>query len=689
MHTLESSLITGKWDPKLSELESCPPAAELAKDAIDGEFRKVLTSPLAKIFFRASELQDKSYEESFSWSLPSVTDEADKERIQVILAVACLHAFIQANWTGPDLNIKPSEVIVDVKNPTLMADEVLHVKAIAELAYGGEPAYHLAQHVAFLRLSQLIFALPYEHCISVPWWRLRTSIIHQQLLDEAVPLPPDALDSLEFLLQTVLGDRDLAGRLQLEQGRLEHIYSHDKFASEKFLLAARATGLQYELTGALGRRTKFQQKDLSQLVLLAESRKRDGFSAEDVPSLADQSRTPVNRPITTHSNLPVSLELNDDTLLEQTEFTSSPLSTTGQLNHLDPVSQPPLYPLDQCILLSLCLNVRNTSPSHGLTSEQMSPYVARVISHPENWSVHTMALLLRSRLESTRTRTVERSVFQLQAIIDQMPTADSSLPERLLYFHSIPLPSKWEMEHELASRFLTLGVVKSALEIFERLEMWEQVVKCWQSMERADRAIAIVRDLLEGRKEEAENVILRGKKLPSSRYGKLDCMRQAKLWCLLGDLEPDNAVKHYERAWTLSNETSGRAMRSLGGYYFTRGEYEKAVPCLQRAVNINPLMSRSWFILGCAHVRLENWEGARDSFSRCVSIDDEDGESWNNLASMYLRLDSSKNAGLDLDDVSETNLSYPVRTQFFLVARKAISLARLLRFQTKCWHSVL
>ncbi|KAG2141633.1 hypothetical protein BD769DRAFT_1691401 [Suillus cothurnatus] len=649
MDALESSLLSGQWDSKLhTELESRPATAMLAKDVIDGKFREVLTSPWAQAFFRASRLQDKSYEESFSWKLPSVTDEAEKEFIQLILAVASLHAFIQANWTGPDLNIKPSEVIVNVTNPTLISDEVLNMKAVTELAYGGEPAYHLAQHTSFLRLAQLIFALPYRHCISVCWWRLRTTIIHEQLLDEAVPFPMDAHDSLGSLLQTLTGDtgdRDLAARLQLEQGRLEHIFCHDKAASDRFVQAARATGLQYELTGALGRRTKFQQNDLSQLVLLAESRKRDDSPAEAVPEdLADQSRTPVNVSNMSYSNLPVTLELNDDTLLEQTMFTSSaPSSITSQLSHLDPVSQPSLHPLDQCILLSLCLNVRNTSPSHGLTSEQMSPYVARVISHPKNWSVHTMALLLRSRLESARTRTVERSVLQLQALVDQMPTADSPLPERLLYFHSIPLPSKWEMERELALRFLTLGVVKSALEIFERLEMWEEVVKCWQSMEMTDKAVAVVRDLLEGRKEEAESVISRGKDLPSPRRGKLDSARQAKLWCLLGDLEPDSAVEHYGRAWALSKETSGRAMRSLGGYYFARGEFEKAIPCLQCAVKINPLLSRSWFILGCAYIRLENWEGARDSFSRCVSIDDEDGESWNNLASMYLRLDSSQN----------------------------------------------
>lgn len=239
MDALESSLLNGQWDSKLlTELESRPATATLAKDVIDGKFREVLTSPLAREFFRASGLQDKSYEESFPWKLPSVTDEGEKEFIQVILAVASLHAFIQANWTGPDLNVKPSEVIVDMMNSTLISDEVLDMKAVTELAYGGEPAYHLAQHTTFLRLAQLIFALPYHHCISVCWWRLRTTIIREQLLDEAVPLPTDAHDSLGSLLQTLTGDtgdRDLAGRLQLEQGRLEHIFCHDKAASDRFV----------------------------------------------------------------------------------------------------------------------------------------------------------------------------------------------------------------------------------------------------------------------------------------------------------------------------------------------------------------------------------------------------------------------------------------------------------------------
>jgi len=473
--------------------------------------------------------------------------------------------------------------------------------------------------------------LEYQHCRSVRWWELRVVNVHQHLLDE-----PVAASTFFDDMEGGWGDDgDGEGRMILERGLLRHRFGHDKLAAEEFVKAAKKVGLEYELTGALGKRTKFQQTDLSQLVLLAESRKRGGEGVEEAEKGEGEK-------------VPETLALNDDTLLEQTQFTSSaPNSTSAsRLSRLDAGNQPPLHPLDQCILLALCLNVKNTSPSHGLTMEQMSPYVSRVISHPQNWSVHTMALLLRSRLEAHRTRTVERSTLQLQALIDQMPTADSTLQERLAYFHSIPLPSKWEMERELAMRYLTLGVVRSAMEIFERLEMWEEVVKCWQSMERPEKGITIVKDLLEGTREEADLVIARGK-TSTRTSSQMDVARQAKFWCLLGDLEPEQAQDHYRKAWEISKETSGRAMRSLGGYHFARGNFTEAITCLNRAVTINPLLSRSWFILGCALVREEKWEEARDAFTRCVAIDDEDGESWSNLASVYLRMGE---AGKRLDE---------------------------------------
>ena len=652
---VEVSLLRGRWDDsQATDLERS--VYDLANMVVECQFRNALLSQTARKLFRISSGDlDGSFQDSLYLAMELEGDSINEEVERLALAVACLHAFIQANWTGPDLDITPLEVLTnDSDAPSSLTEEIIDAKAISELAYGGEPAYHLAKVPAFLRLSQILLALPYKHLQSIPWWKLRTHIIHQRILDDPVSLPIDFRPSLKALSFTLTAEPDLAGRLFLELGLLEHLFSQDKSAAEYFVRAARSTGLEYELTGALGKRTKFQQTEISQLVLLAESHLDEKLQGALSQMEHSNTHNSENSLANVGAKIPETLALNDDTLLEQTEFTSSnPAGSGSRLCHIDPSAQPPLHPLDQCILLSLCLNVRNTSPSHGLTTEQMTPYVSRVISHARNWSVHTMALLLRSRLESSRTRTVERSTFQLQALIDQMPSSDSTTSERLLYIHSIPMPTRWEMEKELALRFLSLGVVKSALEIFERLEMWEDVVKCYGALEKPEKGIVIVRDLLEGRKAEAEVVISRGKSNAGHRQVVKDVAREAKLWCLLGDLEPDNAVDHYERAWTISKETSGRAMRSLGGYYFARGKFPEAIISLKRAVEINPLMTRSWFILGCACMRVEDWDSARNAFSRCVVIDEEDGESWNNLASMYLRTGIARKIS-ETDEVSES-----------------------------------
>ena len=79
-----------------------------------------------------------------------------------------------------------------------------------------------------------------------------------------------------------------------------------------------------------------------------------------------------------------------------------------------------------------------------------------------------MALLLRSRLESNRSRTVERSVLQLQALVDQFPLEESSVSERLLYFFCIDIPAKWDMEvcFFLIKLQIRLGMDASAFKLF-------------------------------------------------------------------------------------------------------------------------------------------------------------------------------------------------------------------------------
>ncbi|WVF71951.1 hypothetical protein IAT40_006761 [Kwoniella sp. CBS 6097] len=656
-------------------------AEELATQLAEADYKSVLLSAEAKTILSTSSSSSSTILERLNISPTSENQIEDTASvspvIRLIVAIALLHSFAQVNWTGPELTFAPLDILPSGTNPTT-TDEDLNNASVPLLTLKGEPAYHLASQPVLLLLARRLFLSlsssssydsPSSRLSTLPLWLLRLHLVHIALLDEPVSLDEDVIESIERLLTDVrvAEDQDLVATIHLELGLLHHALSQDKQANQEFLTASKASGLEFELTGALGKRTKYQIAAHSQLVLLAESRKREGDDEEEDGSAGRMGE--VNEEAQekakakAKSALPETLALNDDTLLEETEFTKvtrddsgsgsgSGSGSTSKLSHLDPANQPPLHPLDQSLLLSLCLSQHNNSPSSGLTGQQMMPFLVRVISHPRNWSVHTTGLLLRSRLESARSRTVERSTLQLLALIEQMPTSDSSTIERLKYFHQLPLPSKWEMERELAKRYLSLGVTRSALEIFTRLEMWEDAVMCLQRMDRESEAETIVRDLLEGKKTESDVVSTLNKaSLSEQRKNNLTAAREAKLWCLLGDLALNSeqatkdpararqvAIGHYEKAWQVSNHTSSRAMRSLGTIRVGLQQYEEAITCLKNALEINPLYSRAWFTLGVCLVRLERWNEAKDAFRRQVGVEDDDGEGWNNLAAVYLRL---------------------------------------------------
>ncbi|KAH9825314.1 hypothetical protein DFH28DRAFT_921259 [Melampsora americana] len=189
------------------------------------------------------------------------------------------------------------------------------------------------------------------------------------------------------------------------------------------------------------------------------------------------------------------------------------------------------------------------------------------------------------------------SLLQLQALVDQLtkeaendPVDQFTAKERVRWAWSLEIPSRWDLERELGRKLIGLGVIRSAMEIFERLEMWEDVVQCHLTLDSKPIGIQLVKDLINGQKIEYD---LKMSKTRLSSDGK----RLGKLWCLLGELESN--PKHWETAWDLSEHTSSRAMRSLGAYHFSRGAYSESYQCLSTALKINPLFAKTWFICGC------------------------------------------------------------------------------------------
>ncbi|ORY97981.1 hypothetical protein BCR43DRAFT_490680 [Syncephalastrum racemosum] len=517
---------------------------------------------------------------------------------RLVAGIACLNAFVQINWTGPLLEWTSLKDLL----PQASADDLdqkVHKHCLQSLSADSEEVYHLTQHLGLLAAARSLLVGGVSAL-----WALRAVFIQQQLLDEHAGSLQESLLALAAQAENEAKDDDeLKTRVKVDIALMQAYYGLDKESFEKLQEAQQLSGFEWSLTGALGRRTKFQTFDTSQLVVLAESRNTQSPMDED-------------------KQRPETLELEDDTLLERVKFADTDTNKQeADKRHGN------LQVIDQCLLLAFCLNVKNTNPDHGLTSEQMMPYVTRVLENANNWMVHTMGLLQRTRLECNKSRTVERSALQLQALVDQIKVEDSGVDERLSYFYELLLPSKWEMERELAKRFVSLGVLRSALDIFERLEMWEEVIACHQMLEQPHKAKEVLANLMK------------------------DAPDSPKFLCILGDLEQD--PEHWRKAWEISGNRFARAMRSLGAYHYKLGEFDESIECYQKALAINPLFEGSWYILGCAAMHAENWEVGVRAFQRVVALDHEQAEGWNNLSSIYVHLDRKPDAFLALKQATK------------------------------------
>ncbi|OLL24995.1 TPR repeat-containing protein [Neolecta irregularis DAH-3] len=500
------------------------------------------------------------------------------------LGITCLNLFIQSAYTGPHIPFDTWNLL-----PEKQRDEDTKGRVITSLSVDGEEVYRLLPHPYLLYLAKRLLQVANSNI-----WRLRVDFAHQRVLDDFVPsLQMSILEKITEIDRDIdsYDDLQITVRWELEKSCIYAFYQKNVEAQRCLDKATNLLDFSYELTGRLGKRTKFQINETSQLVVHASG------SPEKTSS---------------SSSAPKEIELEDDTLLSKIAFTQ-------------PEKEDQLNDLQKCILLGQTQLIKNTNPADGLTIEEVAPFAERVLTHSGNWSIYTMALILRSRCEAHRSRTAERSVLQLQALVDSLvpfgsflpPTQDDEVFPRLQFLSYLLMPSSWELQKELATRYANLGAVTSAMEIFERLEMREEQALCYAAMGREDKAIKVLKSEL-----------LR-KQTP-------------KLWCLLGDLEQE--PDHWRKSWEISHNQYARAQRSLAKYELAQSNLEAAKEAYEKSLKAAPLHSPTWYSLGCLHLSLKEFKAAAESFTRVVSIDSEDSEAWSNLASALLKLGKTPDA---------------------------------------------
>ncbi|CAK39317.2 uncharacterized protein An07g02260, partial [Aspergillus niger] len=215
---------------------------------------------------------------------------------------------------------------------------------------------------------------------------------------------------------------------------------------------------------------------------------------------------------------------------------------------------------------------------------------------------------------------------RLLSFPDPSKSESASAAERLEYIWILSFSTRWSLEAELATRWVNLGGLRTALDIYERLQMWAEAALCYAATEREDKAKYLVRRQLyqpTGTDPDDENEKFDGPELSPL---PADAPR---LLCILGDIDTDPAM--YERAWAVSNNRYARAQRSLARHYLSLKPpaLDKAEDAYLKSLHINRLNHGAWFALGCVQLELQKWDDAIDSFTRTVQLEDTDAEAWN------------------------------------------------------------
>ena len=467
----------------------------------------------------------------------------------------------------------------------------------------------------------------FQKCIRLFCYPIVSKDENDNNLEEAL-VDNNSDDEITQKFKNYHSRQGIAARVMLEFGLAQYHFNKERLSKSSFQIARDYSGVQIEVIGAQGKRTKFQQESKAQMLVRASSIAPKAEKKEKQKQKEKEKEKENNA----NQNDEMSLSSSDEEKKKIENIKANEVQHAEDEILLDRikyeedefnVSRGSLEQLDQAILLAFCLDVKNNNPMDGLTAEQMGGYLERVLIEHDDWMIYSTGLLERAWLECERVHGRERAILQIQALADQhtnrltltqstYKSVEDSAPvqDRLRNLHCIVYPPRWEIMRDLGERYAKLGIVTTAAEIFEEIELWDEVVECYTHAGKASKAEEVVRK-------------------------RLSIMETPRMWVALGDLTGDSS--YYQNAIRISNGRYATAFTAMGRLLFNKNDLRKASEYLQKGLRIKPLLPQIWFLVGTISMRIEDWDTALRAFSEVVQQEPEEGDAWSNIAAIHIR----------------------------------------------------
>ncbi|CAD6188243.1 unnamed protein product [Caenorhabditis auriculariae] len=542
-----------------------------------------------------------------SCSNPTVElSETMDERNLLLEASMLLHRAVASNFAGFPGNCEQSSISEEEARKKLSFES----NPICSASRSSKELYTAKRILYEVLPKRDLAGLEFEFELN----KLRCCLIWQLLLvepsKEIREIGQISITCLEHSLKQQT-NTDLVVRTLLEMVYFHFQYYDYDQANAKLNDAVRLSEINIELTGMLGKRTRFQNKSIAQLVLLNTER------TESAPLDADV-------------DVPTNCALNDDTLLEEVTIQDS--TEDGRR-----VDGRTLRAEQLACLLWMARFEFVTHRSDSIVEERCMPFINTVLASRRCWPLQASALLLRSELEKKNKRMVERACSQTELLHKLMTGIDdlseeSTRFERANFALAAGLWPFWQVAVLQSSILRSLGCTSEALIILEKLELWDDVISCYKSLGQLEKAETLIRRLLEEKPHDS------------------------MLHVYLGDITHN--TEYYEKAIEISGDRNSRARRSLGHLFLMQKKFEDAFANLQRSLELQPIQLGTWFNAGYCAWMLQKYGDAIKCYHRCVCLEPEHFEAWSNLSAAYIRAGQKEKAWKLLQEALKFNYEH-------------------------------